>query len=230
MGTVIHDIYVYGAGDGRQLALSLLRYVHAKLRLFTEMGVRIRVHKISERVLQTPRVVEAMESRGITSLPALVTPTDVFLGNLEITAFYERNIRKFDAWGRKAPAVRGRADPEEADELTNYYNTEMRLARLDVPAGTEDDKVGDEGTTHMMKHYDSMLQMRQKRGQTLLEEPGPVRHRPNNVANETTTEFYPASSSRTPEFGDTDGDEGSAQEDRLMYQKYWNDQEGTPGI
>jgi hypothetical protein len=240
MGAVVHNIYVYGAGDSRRLTLSLLRYIHTNLKLLTEMGVQIRVHKISEHVLQTPRVVEAMEARGITSFPALVTPSGVFLGNRGITTFYERNIQKFNAWTNRRAATVGRrqrqTDPEE-DDLTNYYNSEMRPTCSDGPteSGAED-LLGGEDSTHMMKYYDSMLQLRQQRGQTFLEETEP-RHRPNNVADET--EFRRASSGSSGEtssgfsggapMSGASGDEESAQEDQ-MFQSYWENQESTPGI
>jgi hypothetical protein len=239
MGAVVHNIYVYGAEDGGRLTLSLLRYIHANLKLLTEMGVQIRVHKISDHALQTPRAVEAMEARGITSFPALVTSSGVFLGNREITTFYGRNIQKFHAWKNRRAATVGRrqrqTDPEE-DDLTNYYNSEMRPTCSDGPTESGAEDIGGEDSTHMMKYYDTMLQLRRQRGQTFLEDTEP-RHRPNNVADET--EFHRASIGSSGEtssgfsggvpMSGASGDEGSAQEDQ-MFQSYWENQESTPGI
>lgn len=171
-GPVVHNLYVLTVGGAaraandqksRDLTLAILKYVHERLEIFTTMGVKIRVHKVKKSDLANPRLVEAMKARGISSLPALVTPNSTYVGNRAIGDVYEKNIMEYEAWKRRD--VEGPSGMVAEDDLASFYQDEMTFERAaqEDDLGDEGDGIGEGGD--MMDSYRSMMQKREGREQ-----------------------------------------------------------------
>jgi hypothetical protein len=192
---IVHNLYVKLVAPGdpdaksRSITLSTLKYVHSRLQTFSNMGLVVRVNKIRSQDLQDPRLVDAMRRRGITRLPALTTPNNVYLGLTEISDIYERNIGEFAATNRREePAVTG---SEHESDLDAFYRSEMTFAQADDDAQETGIGEGDD----MMNSYRNMMERREGgtprpptagRPTTIIGDrnPAPVRSapgRPDNV-------------------------------------------------
>lgn len=171
---VSHNLYVKLVPDGdpdhksRILTLQVLKYVHARLPVFAKMGLAVKVNKIRAQDLKNAQLVGALRKRGISSLPALTTPNDVYIGFKEIADVYETNVKEFAAVGRQ-----GRRDIEGAtldpDSLDSFYHDEMTFERAD-----EDDQetgIG-EGNAMMMDSYRRMMERREASAATQRPRPG----------------------------------------------------------
>ena len=134
----------------------MLRYVHANLPRLREMGLEVRVNKVTSRQLSDERVRAAMKSRKIVRLPALTTPNGVYLGFQEIRTLYERNYGEYEAFLRRSekPVVGEAPD----DELEDYYRAEMTAERAREDEGG-DDSIGEGGD--MMDSYRRMMERRE---------------------------------------------------------------------
>lgn len=169
-GPVVHNLYVLVVGGdpsgphdqkSRELTLAILKYVHDRLKVFTDMGVRVTVHKVKKIDLANPRLVAAMKAKMITSLPALVTPNDAYIGNRAIVEVYDKNIKVFEAWKRRETEDVAGMAPE--DDLSAFYRDEMTFERAaqDDDLGDDEDKIGEGGD--MMDSYRAMMQRRETR-------------------------------------------------------------------
>jgi len=187
-GPVVHNLYVLVVGGnaaapndrkGRELTLAILKYIHDRLPVFTKMGVNIRVHKVNKSDLGNARLVAAMERRGISSLPALVTPNNTYVGNRSIGGVYEKNIAEYQAFRRQGTeAPTGIAQDDDA--LASFYRSEMTFEKAadDDGLGNDGDGIGNDGDGigeggDMMDAYRQMMQRRETR-----ETKGPGRGQP----------------------------------------------------
>ena len=170
-GTVTHDLYVHLASDpsggseqgqqARQRTLEILYYIDSRLAIFREMRLRVRVHKVRGGDLHQPRLRTAMERRGISSLPALVTPNNTYLGVSAIGGVYEKNCRDFAAWKQKSRGIgAGRAPPplRPEEDLASFYRREMGGGDDDGPEDG-DDAMGEGGD--IMDSYRAMMAQRE---------------------------------------------------------------------
>jgi hypothetical protein len=256
---VVHNLYVLVVGEnaaapnsrkGRELTLAILKYIHDRLPVFTKMGVNIRVHKVKKSDLGNARLVEAMKRRGISSLPALVTPNNTYVGNRSIGEVYEKNIAEYQAFlrqGTEAPTGIAQDD----DDLASFYRSEMTFEKAadDDGLGDDGDGIGEGGD--MMDSYRQMMQRRETkgpgRGQTAPGHaappkrggaPAPAR-RPDNVAPRAggtmdslidrmagdidAQTFEDAFAGGGGDSLDLDG--GTNAQDDLMEKAYWANQE-----
>lgn len=162
-----HDLYVMVVSESqrlpndiksRELTLRTLSYITERLATFKEMGVQVKVHKVRKSDLQNSAVRAAMKGRGITNLPALVTPNQTYIGVKEIIDVYEKNIKQFSAWRRRDEDQVSGAMPE--DVLDEYYRREMNFDRA-----KQDESEGGDGsmgeTSGMMDAYRQMVQRRE---------------------------------------------------------------------
>lgn len=158
---VVHNLYVkiVSPGDSdvksKGFTLEILKYIHGRIGILKQMGLQVKVNKITSRDLKNERLRDAMKKRGIAKIPALTTPTNIYLGNREIVDIYERNIREFTAVQRReVKHVEGLA---KEDDLEEYYKSEMSFERAE-----EDEKEPGIGETDgdMMSSYQSMMQRR----------------------------------------------------------------------
>jgi hypothetical protein len=164
-GLVPHGLYVKVVTEGdpdtksRDLTLSVLKYVHARLGIFAQMGIAVKVQKIRSQDLRNPQIVEVMKRRGILRLPALTTPNGVYLGFTDIQDVYDRNIREYESSRRRGEqAVEGAILQD--DDLDGFFRSEMTFARAEEDA--QETGLGEEG--NMMDSYRHMMERREKSG------------------------------------------------------------------
>ena len=161
-GDVAHNLYVKvvtGADVDRKssdITVSVLKYIHARMPTLASMGLSVRVNTIRSQDLQNPRLIEARRQRGITRLPALTTPNDVYIGLKESTDIYEKNLKEFAAVASRGERPVEGILPEE-DPLDSFYRDEMSFERADED--TEEAGLG-EGD-NMMDSYRHMMERRE---------------------------------------------------------------------
>lgn len=158
--SVLHNLYVkivpkdHPDKKSQKYTLSLLHYIHGRIKILKEMGIQVKVNKISASDLQNAKLNAAMKKKGITKLPAMTTPTGVYLGVDEIADVYERNIREFTANQRRDE--KKVAGIVQEDDLDSYYRDEMTFERAEEDE--EEPGIGEDGD--MMSAYHSMVQRR----------------------------------------------------------------------
>lgn len=96
----------------------LARYIAAHEPLLAEMNIRVSCRNVSRRALRIPAIRRALETAGITGLPALLTPHGSYRGLRAIKAVYDGNFAQYRAWqleqevAEKAPAAHAAAGDE----------------------------------------------------------------------------------------------------------------------
>jgi hypothetical protein len=168
---VAHDLYVHtaraAAGEAprraRESSLEVLHYVDARLPVFRQMRLVVRVHRVRPEDLRHPRLKAALAGRGVTSLPALVTPNNIYLGVAAIGEVYEKNCREFSRW--EAARNRRRPAPPLApeDEVARFHRMEMGGGDGEETVGAgpmedDDDAMGEGGG--LMDNYRAMMSAR----------------------------------------------------------------------
>jgi hypothetical protein len=158
-GQTVHNLYVKVVADGdadrmsRDITITTLKYIHKWLPVFTQMGISIKVNKIRSQDLQNHRLVEAMRKRGLTRLPALMTPNGVYIGLKEISGVYDKNVKEFTA-----AAARPAEGLLPEDDLDNFYRDEMTFER----AGEDSQEAGIGEGDDMMSSYRHMMERRDR--------------------------------------------------------------------
>lgn len=164
-GLMVHNLYVKIVPPGDQdvkshaLTRQALLYVTSRLGLFKQMGLKVNVQRVRAKDLKNPRLVEAMKKRGITNLPALTTPNNVYLGVKEIVDIYQKNTKEYEAFNRREDKQDMRAMDAPESELDRYYRTDMTFDRAEEDA--QDESIGDQDTESMMRSYSRMMQRRE---------------------------------------------------------------------
>ena len=162
-GAIQHQLYVKVVTGNdpdrksRDITLEVLSYVHSRLPKFQQMGLSIKVNRIRSQDLQNPRLVEAMRKRGITRLPALTSPNNVYIGFKEISDVYERNIKEFAAIDRREERAVDGAAPD-GNDLEDFYKGEMSFERAEEDA--QETGIGE--SDDMMDSYRHMMERREK--------------------------------------------------------------------
>jgi hypothetical protein len=144
--TTPHKLYVWSSagGPGREAALGVLRYLAPRAKAIAALGVKLEAVRVRTRDLRDPRFMAALRRRGVTRLPALVTPNGVYEGGEAIRGVYGRNLQEF----ARAPRA------EEPADLDSFFRSEMSLERV-----AEDAREGAEGD--MMDSYRHMMERRE---------------------------------------------------------------------
>lgn len=155
--SVTHTIYVATAVDSKSkdLTLNILKYIHTRLSIFTEMGISVKITKISNLDLQNTRIVDAMRKKGITSLPALTTSKNIYIGSTAIINLYEKNITTYSTMQRREKV----ADLDETNELEKFYADEMTPEK--IAEDSQDTGIG--ASDNMMESYRNMMESRDKK-------------------------------------------------------------------
>lgn len=78
--------------DSLQITTKLLSYINSKRTAIDGLGISLSIEYVTSERLKDPRYSKLLHSKGITSLPALITPRKVFQGFRDITSFYEQLI------------------------------------------------------------------------------------------------------------------------------------------
>jgi hypothetical protein len=161
----IHNIYVKITTpadpdhvQNRDITLATLKYVASHIAKFREMGISVKVNKVTSASLKNVDLRNAMKKRGITRLPALTTPNNVYIGYKEIVDIYNLNTREF-----AQRAVRGEkpvegALPDDEFSLDNFYKDEMTFERAEDDA--QEAGIGE--VDDMMDSYRGMMERREK--------------------------------------------------------------------
>lgn len=250
-GKTVHNLYVLVVDGGakspsdeksRELTLAILRYVHDRVPVFNQMGVQVRVHRVKKRDLANPRLVEALKRRGITSLPALVSPNNTYVGNRGIGEVYEKNIADYHRhMGRgEAPSgTSGGGDGGDDDALASFYRNELAVATSEGEGGGlgGEEALGDSGAEggDMMDTYRSMMQRRDSpaapgrgqeapAGESRRRAPSTARRGDNISAPSAPSAPYEDAAPAGDSLDDIDGKAGGAADD-IMEEAYWANQE-----
>lgn len=161
-GLIQHNLYikVVPANDpdkmSSRLTLEALRFIHERLPIFKKMGLNVTVFRVTPAHLTNARVKAAMVARGITRLPAIVTPVNTYLGLKEISDLYARNIAEFEAANRRGDKAVEGAVLDEEDDLAKFYSSEMTLEAAEEDA--QETGIGE--NDDMMESYRGMMERR----------------------------------------------------------------------
>ena len=211
---VVHTLYVSTGGadapgsPGAATATTLvvLRFIANNIKFIHEMEISIKVVKIQPQALKNQRLISSMAAKGITRLPALVSPKQVYIGTRAITDLYSKNIKSM----REAQNLAARAppakpvEPRAPTDLDSFFNQEMhgksggggghsRGSNIDL-SDDEDDMGG--GGKDMMDTYRQLVARRDgssgpPRPQTATRnhKSSPETNRDDNVRNEDEDEI-----------------------------------------
>jgi hypothetical protein len=141
------------AAESRELTLSVLRFIKSNLEPIRAMGVNVRVQKVRDEDLSNGQAVEMMRERGISRLPALCTPQQVYTGAKAIIGLYEKNLSMFSEKQRRPPPKAVAKTPD----IESYMHQEMR-------DGESDDEGMSEGGNSMMDTYRQVISRREGSG------------------------------------------------------------------
>jgi len=176
----------------------VLQYVHDNLDAIRRMGIKIQIEKIAPDQLANEKLKAALKARGITRLPAVVTPVAVYLGVGEIIDLYQLNLREFAAVDRRGPAPAGprpglptqaasATATEAEDDLDAFYREEMTMERAEEDA--DETGLGDAGD--MMEDFRRVAAHREERAASRQPGKGPPRSRDSVSASLTSVSHRP---------------------------------------
>ena len=144
-----------GAGAAsRELTLTVLRYIKANLSQIKAMGITVRVQKVREDDLKNAHAIKMMQERGISRLPTLCTPQQVYTGAKSIIGLYEKNISAYSERQRPPPPVKEKLTPD----VDTYMSQQM------MGGDDEDDDGMSEGGSNMMDEYRQVISRRDGSG------------------------------------------------------------------
>jgi hypothetical protein len=221
----MHDLYVVAVGaaakspaerKSRELTQAIVRYVHSRLAILGKLGVGVRVRVVKNRSLSSPQVIEAMRQKGITSLPALVTPSMTFPGAETIRDVYEKNIERYAQYVQQQPQTT-RSDDD--DPLAAFYREEMSESKTAEDIVEDEPGIGDdEGVTGMMDSFRRMVETRG--GGSSGAPPGGANRRTDRIASPQSLEGANENgNSTTPSFaggGAMDLEDDTTADDIMM--------------
>jgi len=212
---VLHTLYVSTGGadapgstaPGSTAALAttlvVLRFIANNIKPINEMGITIKVVKIQPEALKNQRLIASMAARGITRLPALVTPKQVYIGTRAITDLYSKNIKSMREASAPRPPPPAPREPRAPTDVDSSFNQERhgksgghsRGGNIDL--SDDDDEMGG-GGKDMMDTYRQQVARRDgssgpPRPQTAARNhknsPASQENRDDNVRNEDEDEI-----------------------------------------
>ena len=121
--------------DSGRPSISLLEYIHANIDIINEMGVKIKIAKLTSSDLDK-EMVEKLAAKGILRFPALVTDENkVKLGVEKIQNLFEGNKRSYNHHlVSQSPPTKESIflqDFAEDKDLAEYYQKEMNLDAME---------------------------------------------------------------------------------------------------
>lgn len=165
-GPMVHNLYVKIVPEtesdemSKKLTRQILLYITSRLALLRQMDLKVNVNRVRSKDLKNPALTDAMKRRGISRLPALTTPNNVYLGVKEIIDIYQKNMKEYEAVNRREPKTAHREMDRPEDDLDRFYRDDMTEDNAKVDA--EDEAIGDQDTESMMRSYSRMMQRREK--------------------------------------------------------------------
>lgn len=145
-----HAVYVTVGGASREATLALLHFIKDNLHtLKTQLGISVTVHSVRPQAMQqNPMLIKALQSKGITSMPALLTKRGVCLGAQAIMDKYTSDVqRAHERQQRARESLAPRPDVVASDDIDGYLQREV------MPTGEEsdDDEMGE--SAQMLDEY-----------------------------------------------------------------------------
>jgi hypothetical protein len=165
-GYQVHNLYVKIVPEtesdemSKKLTRQILLYITSRLALLKQMGLKVNVNRVRSKDLQNPALTGAMKRRGISRLPALTTPNNVYLGVKEIVDIYQKNTKEYEAFNRREEKTSYHEMDRPEDNLDQFYRDDM--TEDNAKADAEDEAIGDQDTESMMRSYSRMMQRREK--------------------------------------------------------------------
>lgn len=148
-----HQLYVLtGDPSSRSSTLNLLKFIHGNIQVLKNMGVVVKVIRITKEDLGNKRIVKSMQDKGISRLPAMIIPSGkIIIGVERILTTYKSNISEF-AKTNKVPVK------SPSSSLGDFYKSQ--IAKGDDDDDEEDSSFG-EGSG-MITSYHQMLSNREQ--------------------------------------------------------------------
>ncbi len=113
---------------GKKNSLDIAQYIDENIRAVNNLGIIIRMEKISEDEMDA-EMVEALRKRGITRLPALLTNEGkVFVGKDKIMDLFDRGIRGQRRGARLDPGdvgYGGNTEMGSNPDMTDFWMREL---------------------------------------------------------------------------------------------------------
>ena len=238
-----HNLYIRTSKSSsysrrhRILTLNLLKFISSNISYFRGMDVKIKIIKLSDTASKNTKIRKLLEKKKVTRLPALVTSSSTYIGCEDIKKMYQHNVNNWINYKRQAeialdtpdrPPVsidESPSDAQAADDenmLKEYYENEMVME--DDGDGNDDEHEEINGSGNMLSQYRKMMTTRDKtrpksdpydkssKGET---------YRDDNV--ELEDDGFPTSDYD----GQVEASGGSGNNDDLMAQAYWENQESS---
>jgi hypothetical protein len=173
---VNHRIFVvvHGSPDATASTIKILQFLAHCKPWFDEGNIRIDVQKVEGRLLANPRLVDSMARNGITILPALKTPNNVYLGVKSISDAYTRVVKSMQAQKAASPRrsktleamTRRGEDALGGATEDDIYSRWAHNSINDDSNASEGGIGGEEDTQDMMSKFQEMTKKRAKSAQS----------------------------------------------------------------
>jgi hypothetical protein len=196
----VHHLFVLvnSTPEATESSVRVLQFLAKVKPWLRRVGIAHRIQKIEASMLAHPKLVRALESKGITTFPALKTPNRLFLGVAGIVKVYRAliaDIQKFDkqaASGRTDSAVGRRgmgtfgSNPlgpaaGSSDPYRDFIASELSFDSAEREPG--DDSIGDGGSDSMMTRFRDMQQSRSKMNESRKKGTGAFVSEPGHSGN-----------------------------------------------
>lgn len=215
-GAQVHHLFVIvgGSPDAQAGTIRVLQFLAHCKPVLMRIGVVMEVHKIRPEMLRDPRLVAALQAKGIVEFPAVKTPRKLFAGVTNIARAYtvviedykrmlkaqgEEADRTASAVGRRGLNVPGGASAD--DIYRDYYASELSFSAAETDHG--DEGMGGGGESGMMDKVRTMMKHRQMIDDQRAKKSGAYIHEDAAVASHRQNPSDPAA----PGVGDNVADE-----------------------
>ena len=91
--SMFHHIFVKG-NTGNETTIELLKYIHSITDILCKLGIRLVIHKITEKMLKSKDAINKLKETGINNLPSLAITETIIEGSDDIMEYYDFMIQK----------------------------------------------------------------------------------------------------------------------------------------
>lgn len=191
-----HELFIVNyAGQKRESVIQLLQFISSIKKVLDRMEIKIDITTIEESMMQNPKLVAALQSRGITALPALCTARNKYFGRTEITRVYSENVTEFLKSARQSGAQHD--DNPQDSILDDYYANAIKQPEIG-----DDDQAGEQPLKNIEAKMAEHLNIRKKAGRpidTPSSSPGPSQHVAQPVRQQFTSLLPGSAMTVTPD-------------------------------
>ena len=143
-----HTLYVTVGDASRGATLTLLHFIKDNLHTIkNELNVTVKVHAIRANDMQNPLLLKALQAKGITHMPALLTARGAHMGAQSIMDKYNQDVQATHRARQSAPKAREQ-EALSPDDIDGYLQREVSADDDD-----EEDEMGE--SAQMMSEYHS---------------------------------------------------------------------------